>query len=319
MFNPDMGLWQGRIDSADGDTALRWHQMIEKLAPDADPGVALLGFACDEGVRRNGGRVGAKDGPRAIRQALANLAWHHDHPVYDAGNISCTDGDLEGAQNRLRKAVYDVINARQRPLVLGGGHETAWGTYRGLLQAVQQLDPYLKVASINIDAHLDLRADKRATSGTPFAQIAGWCRETDRLFRYMCLGVSEAANTAALFDRAKRFEVEWRKDTDLSPSRMDDTLNALASFVNRIDLIHLSIDLDVLSPGVMPAVSAPATRGVSLEAVESIVAALLPSGKVCVVEIVELNPALDADGCGARVAAGLAWQIAKDWPLVPVE
>ena len=65
--------WTGRIDpEAD---ALRWHQCIQPLAADSTPGIALLGFACDEGVRRNQGRVGAAEGPVALRRALANVAW----------------------------------------------------------------------------------------------------------------------------------------------------------------------------------------------------------------------------------------------------
>ena len=105
MPEPDMSVWTGRVDAADGPDALRWHQMVKPLAPGAEPGIVLVGFACDEGVRRNGGRVGAKDGPRAIRAALANLAWHQSCPVYDAGDVRCDDSDMEGAQSRLAKSI----------------------------------------------------------------------------------------------------------------------------------------------------------------------------------------------------------------------
>ena len=60
----------------------------------------------------------------------------------------------------------------------------------------------------------------------------------------------------------------------------------------------------------MPAVSAPAGRGVSLESVETIVEAVLKTRQLAAVDIVELNPSFDIDGRGARVAARLAWQIA---------
>src|SRR5262245_23238451 len=133
MPEPDMSIWTGRVDAADGPDALRWHQMVKPLTPSAEPGVVLVGFACDEGVRRNGGRVGAKDGPRAIRAALANLAWHQSAPVYDAGDVRCDDGDMEGAQSRLAEVVADAIRAGHWPLVLGGGHETAWGTFQGIV------------------------------------------------------------------------------------------------------------------------------------------------------------------------------------------
>ncbi len=52
-------LWQGRDDSAEAPNALRLFQTIaraERFAPQEMPGdIALLGFACDEGVRRNKG------------------------------------------------------------------------------------------------------------------------------------------------------------------------------------------------------------------------------------------------------------------------
>src|SRR5688572_25419257 len=91
-------VWTGRVDAADGELAVRWHQRVKPLEAGAAPGVVLLGFPSDEGVRRNGGRPGAKDGPRAIRGALANLAWRHSQPVYDAGDVACTNTDLAADQ-----------------------------------------------------------------------------------------------------------------------------------------------------------------------------------------------------------------------------
>ncbi|TPW10225.1 MAG: formiminoglutamase, partial [Halothiobacillaceae bacterium] len=91
MFTPpDMALWQGRIDNEESP-ALRWHQQI--IAWDGERALngatVLLGFCCDEGVRRNQGRPGAYQGPTALRQALANLAYHQQGLSYDAGNVSC--------------------------------------------------------------------------------------------------------------------------------------------------------------------------------------------------------------------------------------
>jgi formiminoglutamase len=309
MSEPDMSVWTGRVDTADGPRALRWHQMVTPLAPDSPPGVALIGFACDEGVRRNGGRVGAKDGPRAIRHALANLAWHQQSPVYDGDDVNCPDGNLEAAQGQLVAAVFWTTASGHRPLILGGGHETAWGTFRGITTA----HPAATIGVINIDAHLDLRADAPPNSGTPFRQIADWCRENGRPFRYLCLGVSEASNTAALFDRAEQLGAEWVPDFALHPWDLGMPLELVNKFAAAVDHVHLSVDLDVLSAATMPAVSAPAARGVPLEAVEWIIDAVLETRKTAAVDIVELNPSLDADGRGAKVAARLAWQVARDW------
>jgi formiminoglutamase len=128
--------------------------------------------------------------------------------------------------------------------------------------------------------------------------------------------VAEPANTPALFDRAKRFECQWRFDTELETWELDDVFEALRLFVERVEVLHLSIDLDVLPGDVMPAVSAPAARGVPLASVEALIAAILGTGKVAVVDLAEFNPTLDPDGRGARTAARLAWLIAKDWPVL---
>ncbi len=309
MPEPDMSIWTGRIDAADGPDALRWHQMVKPLVSDCPPGVALIGFCCDEGVRRNGGRVGAKDGPRAIRNALANLAWHQPDPVYDAGNISCVDGDLEAAQARLAEAVASLLLLGHRPLVFGGGHETAWGTFQGIVAA----KPNATVGVISIDAHVDLRADEPGNSGTPFYQMAQWCKQQSQPFPYLCAGVAWPSNTTALLRRAAELGTAIIFDDDFTAREPDLWGQIMDRFCAQVEHLHLSIDLDVLSAAVMPAVSAPAARGISLALLEMILHRVLVTDRVAAVEIVELNPRYDIDHFGARVAARLAFQTARLW------
>lgn len=309
MTEPDMAVWTGRVDAADGPLALRWHQMVKPLTPGCQPGIVLVGFACDEGVRRNGGRVGAKDGPRAIRAALANLAWHQDHPVYDAGDVVCDGEELEAAQSRLADVVARLTAAGHRPLVLGGGHETAWGTFQGVVAAT----PDATVGVLNIDAHLDLRADEPGNSGTPFYQIAKWCQARGQPFHYLCVGAAAPSNTAALFRRLAEIGGGVVPDDAFFLAEHVPAGLVIAQFFRRVDRVHLSVDLDVLPASVMPAVSAPAARGVPLEAVESLLRGVFVSGKVAAMDLVELNPRLDIDGHGARVAARLAYQTATLW------
>jgi formiminoglutamase len=314
MSEPDMSVWTGRVDAADGPSALRWHQMVQPLTPGCQPGIVLVGFACDEGVRRNGGRVGAKDGPRAIRQALANLAWHQErYGVYDAGDVACDDGDMEGAQSRLAQVVASVIRAGHRPLILGGGHETAWGTFQGVVDARAGEE----IGVINLDAHLDMRNDEPGNSGTPFRQIARWCSEKYLAFRYLCLGVSIPSNTSALFDQVSSRGATYVPDTEIVPWAIDETVGFVDQLARRVDQLYLSVDLDVLPAAVMPAVSAPAARGVALEAAEALIRAAFMTGKVVAIDLVELNPSLDTDGRGTRVAARLAWLITQysEWHL----
>lgn len=298
-----MGAWTGRVDP-EADSA-RWHQRVQPLAEANQPGLALLGFACDEGVQRNHGRIGAAGGPVAIRKALANLAWHRDTPAYDAGDIACDDGDLEAAQTRLAYAVRALLDAGHQPLVLGGGHEVAYGSWSGLAGHLGK-QPVPRIGIINFDAHFDLRDPAHVrSSGTPFSQIADQCVARGWPFRYACLGISRASNTRALFTRAAELDVWVREDRDISESTLEALGRELDAFANDCDALYLTLDIDVLPACEAPGVSAPAARGVAISLLEPLLLRLKASGKVRLIDVAELNPLHDIDNRTARAAARL--------------
>ena len=297
----DAACWTGRSDQDDAGDTTRYHQRVSPWTGDAGAGIGLIGFACDEGVRRNGGRSGAAEGPAAIRRAFANLAVHHGAPVYDCGDIACAGNALEAAQLRLAAAVCEIAGRTALPIVLGGGHEVAYGTWLGIVGA----RPGAHVLIVNFDAHFDLRADRAATSGTPFRQIAEECSRRRTPFSYICLGISRPSNTAALFSRAAALDVEFWRDEELHWQALSPVDDRLQRRIAACDGVYLTIDLDVLPGEKAPGVSAPAARGVSLDIVEHLVATVVKSGKLLGADIAELNPALDRDTLTARVAARL--------------
>lgn len=302
--NP-MALWQGRVDPETDSP--RWHQRIQVLSADSQPGVALLGFASDEGVRRNQGRVGAFNGPLAIRKALANLAWHRSGPAYDAGDVVCADGDLESAQERLGHNVCALLDAGHLPIVLGGGHEVAFGSWQGIAAHLgSAVAP--RIGIINFDAHFDLRDPAHAhSSGTPFAQIAEQCAARGWPFAYACLGVSRASNTRALFQRAAELNVLVREDREIREASLAAIGAELQAFIAGCDAIYLTIDIDVLPACEAPGVSAPAARGVPLALLEPLLETVRDSGKLRLADLAELNPDYDIDARTAKVAARLIY------------
>ncbi len=313
MHRPaDLANWTGRADAEEGPRAVRWHQAVHALLDGAAPGLALLGFACDAGVTRNHGRPGAAAGPAALRRALSNLAWRRIAPAWDAGDVVVEGDALEEGQRELAAAVTRLLDAGHRPVVVGGGHEVAAGSFAGLADHLARgagaRTPVIGV--VNLDAHLDLRAG-RASSGTPFRQIAEICSGRGRPFRYLCLGVDEGSNTEALFDTARRLGAGWRRDRAMTPSLLDEVTAELAAFLATVERVHLTIDLDVLPAAVAPGVSAPAPRGVALEVIEALVDTVVASGKLMLGEVAELNPAFDLDGRTARVAARLVEQLGR--------
>jgi formiminoglutamase len=303
-----MQLWQGRVDPEDDSP--RWHQRIQPLAAGSPAGVALLGFASDEGVRRNHGRVGAVNGPQAIRKALANLAWHRQGPAYDAGDVVCADGDLDSAQSRLGQHVCALLDAGHLPIVLGGGHEVAYGSWQGIAAHLSRATaPGMdapRIGIINFDAHFDLRDPTHVhSSGTPFAQIAEQCAARGWPFAYACLGVSRASNTRALFQRAAQLNVLVREDREIGEGSLAAITEQLQGFIADCDVIYLTIDIDVLPACEAPGVSAPAARGVPLALLEPLLESVRDSGKLRLADLAELNPEHDIDSRTARVAARL--------------
>ena len=301
-------IWQGRDDSAEATHAKRIFQTIqqrEAFSP-APSGIGLIGFECDEGVKRNHGRPGAVQAPDTLRRALANMASHQGHErLVDMGSIYLEGTDLEAAQRALSDAVVQCQQSGMRTLVFGGGHETAWAHGHGVLDAF----PDARVAIINLDAHLDLRKADQATSGTPFRQLANYCDERGREFQYACFGVSRAANTLALWDEAERLNVTLVEDLHFRR----DALSILEKVLEQADRVYLTIDLDVLPAGEMPAVSAPAALGIPALELMPVIERICCSGKLQAADLVEFNPQYDRDGQGAKLAARLAWQIAHWW------
>lgn len=300
------GIWAGRVDAEEeAALATRLHQVIKPLSEGAE-GVALVGFCSDEGVRRNKGRVGARQAPDVIRRALANLPWAPQRPAWDAGNVVCDGEALEQAHQALADRVTACLDAGHFPVVLGGGHEVAYGSWLGLAQQLDAQSRAPRVGIVNFDAHFDLRLDSNGcSSGTPFYQIAQGCQERGWDFRYCCLGVSEVSNTAALFRRADDLAVSYRRDKDMGLDRLGETLQQLERFMADCDLLYLTIDLDVLPAGVAPGVSAPAPRGVGLDILEPLIDAIRRTGKLKLADIAEYNPTYDIDSWTARVAARL--------------
>lgn len=300
----DKRIWSGRLDDEDGELGTRWHQKIEmkrmdELTVSSDDKIALIGFCSDEGVKRNKGRVGAAGAPDAIRRALANLPYQPDsqHSIYDFGNIELEDDQLEAARSLQIDVVADLIKHHYLPIVLGGGHETALGDYLALAEGHQN------IGIINIDAHYDLRIPvEHSTSGTPFFEMAHHSELSGTPFHYFVIGIQETGNTRALFQRAEDLGVETVLADEVHID-LNFALRKLEDFIAGLDVVYLSLDLDVLDGAFAPGVSAPSVNGLTPMQVKTIIQTVKNSGKLKLFDVVELNPNYDQDNRTAKLAA----------------
>lgn len=335
----DMSLWTGRVEPFETQRARYWYQLAQPYDFDkAGQRVGLVGFACDQGVRRNQGRIGARAAPPLLKSTFASLPVIKEIQdsfegklttlMADAGDIECEDNDefaeqiLEEAQQCYADVITSVIKQGSLAIGLGGGHAIAYGSFLGLWQAMQtapsdqdKIKAQTVIGIINFDAHLDIRASDVATSGTPFRQIAEHLQAFNQPFHYCCIGVSRLSNTAALFDRADDLGVQIISDEDCNHKKWKKLASQITNFIEQVDIIYLTIDMDCMPASVVPGVSAPAAYGINLGFVERAVKLIMDSGKVKIADIAEINPTYDIDNRSCKVAARLLSTIVERYLL----
>lgn len=317
---PSLKNWHGRIDDPLNSKSWRWHQVVEPLNLSKplhakQGGFCLIGYACDEGVRRNQGRVGAKSGPDATRKMMGSLPVHNagQFHLYDAGDILCRRGKLEPTQTELKNAVLKILAAGLFPVVLGGGHDVSYGHYQALKQHTKKsmATPIIKkIGIINFDAHFDLRDHAGGShSGSPFLQIADHVKASGENFDYFVLGIQETSNSVALFEKAAHLGVRYRTAEEINIAPLEESRILLQNFMDSVDALYLTFCLDVLPASVAPGVSATNPYGLNPHRAMALFHHVVDSKKVIGFDIAELSPPHDIDNHTAKFAAYLVFQL----------
>jgi formiminoglutamase len=249
-------------------------------------------------------------GPREIRTWLFKLvptdvAAGADltvNPPLDLGDVRI-DGPLERSQESLGEVVSKVLVQGGVPIILGGGHETAFGHYLGY--AANRT----AVGIINVDAHLDVRplCDGRGTSGTPFRQAMEHAPFALPGQNYVCLGARPQAISRDHWEYARARGCVVRFDTDLREG-LEESLQKECGRLSRLGCrVMVTIDADAIRMADMPAVSAPAPTGLAGIAVAGLARRAGVEPAVASLDIVEISPRLDRDSQGARLGALIVW------------
>ncbi|NHF58473.1 formimidoylglutamase [Flavobacteriaceae bacterium TP-CH-4] len=267
--------------------------------------IVLLGYACDEGVKRNQGRTGTVSGPDAIRGALGKMPNHLSEGTrfLDVGTIGCLDGDLEATQTQLCHLVDQLLEKGVFPVLLGGGHDIAYGHFNGIKK---HRGPQKAIGIINFDAHFDLRDTTNGNnSGTPFYQIAQDCKKEGSEFRYFCLGIRQDANDPVLYKTAEELQVHYLERHHFQMHYLEHVQLRLIQFIEDVDCLYVTVDLDGFSTAYAPGVSAPSAMGFSPDIVLECLKLIIDSRKLISIDFAEMNPAYDIDDRTAKLAASL--------------
>ena len=263
--------------------------------------VVIIGYACDEGVRRNNGRVGAKNGPDAIRKCIGNLPLR----VVDKGNVVCKDWNLEKTQEELGEMVAKELELGNFPLVIGGGHDIAFGHFLGINKVIKGT-----VGIINLDAHFDLRPfHNGGNSGTPFNQIGALLKAQNKTFNYLPIGIRKSSNSAELYQTAQQLNVQYIPMEECILNNIPQLKKTLQTFMDEVDGIYLTIDLDGFSSEYCPGVSAAFSVGFQPKFALDLIHHIFSSKKVISCDIAEMNPIYDEGQKTALLAASLIKRI----------
>jgi formiminoglutamase len=299
----DKALYYGRKSKLNNQY---WHQEIlvshiEDLKNNNPTDIGIIGYVCDEGVKRNQGRIGAQKGPKSIRNKLGKLPIHFENKkIIDFGDVICIDENLEDCQKALSKTVSTLISNKILPIAIGGGHDIAYANFNGIKEAIKNVSNN-KIGIINFDAHFDLRAvETQPNSGTPFHQII----TENNAVAYFAIGIQQQSNPKELFEIAAQKKVSYISNFDCETFSKDLKSN-LNTFIKEVDYLYITIDMDGFSSAYAPGVSAPSALGFTPSFVYKVLAFLFQSKKVISCDIAELNPDFDRDDSTASLAARL--------------
>ena len=305
MTSMNISLQESKIrppDTAQDDPRLG-HLIGKAVEDPLKARAVIIGFPSDEGVRRNGGRVGAAAGPDAIREQFYKLTpdpRYHDAFVellentIDLGNLAVT-GELEKDQQRLAYMIAPYLVKNIFGMILGGGHETSFGHFLSYVEA------NLDVAILNWDAHPDVRPtdDGFGHSGSPFRQALEHPSKRCKGYKVAGLQPSSVAHSHLEYLMVKGCEYAWAEE--LTPS----VIEQIDATLDRRTLV--TFDLDAVDAAAAPGVSAPCPNGISVAQWLRAASTAAANPHVHSVDIVELNPKLDVDSRTARLAARTLW------------
>ena len=275
----------------------------------SDADVVILGAPIDSGTSH---RSGAKFGPQAIRMGdylphdgeRPHLALRIDGlsklKVVDAGDLLMPPGDLVSSLQVLKAATEKVSRAGAIPIILGGDHSIASADVAGI--AAHRGAG--KIGMIHFDAHADtgdLQFGALVGHGTPMRRLieSGAVRGD----RFLQLGLRGYWPDDATLDWMRDQGMRSYEMTEIHHRGLNTVLDeALKTVMDGCEGVFLSIDIDVVDPGMAPGTGTPEPGGMtSRELLESIrrICLELP---VVGLDVVEVAPPFDSADITAILA-----------------
>jgi agmatinase len=270
--------------------------------------VAIVGVPFDSGTTY---RPGARFGPMAIRQASRLLRPYHPgldvepfgaQQVADAGDITANPFDISEAIKQTEEGATELLRSVGHLLAIGGDHTIALP----LLRAVRE--KFGPVALLHLDAHLDTwdtYFGAAYTHGTPFRRA--W--EEELLLQDQAVHVGTRGPLYAREDLAddERFGFAIVSAMDLESFGIAGAVERVRARLGDAP-IYVSVDIDVIDPGLAPGTGTPEAGGLLTREALGILRGLAGL-RIVSADIVEVSPAYDHGETTSIAASHVAYEL----------
>lgn len=299
------------------------------MSTDRTQPIALLGVPLEAGT----GRRGAAMGPAALRVAglaerLEALGWS----VRDFGDVEQLPAETIGALHLPGRAhVPEIVASWVRPLAhearrlcdegylpvfMGGDHSLSMGSLSGVASYWHEKGRPLYV--LWLDAHADFNTPSISPSGNLHGMSLALAAGEEELFPVMADAPSAVVAPSRMcvfgarsIDPQERELLRRRGVTVCDMRQIDENGVSLLmrDFLKKIrqenGVLHVSLDVDFLDPGIAPGVGTTVPGGATYREAHLVMELLEDAGVTVSLDIVELNPFLDERGRSAIALAEL--------------
>jgi agmatinase len=237
-------------------------------------------------------RPGARFGPSAIRRASWGIETFSPYlqrdltecSIHDMGDLELPLGEKKISLSLIRKALGQILSKKKFPILLGGDHLITLP----IIEELSRKHPNLHL--VHVDAHTDLREDYL---GEALSHSTVMRKVVDHLGEGRLFQIGIRSGTEDEFKLARK----WK-------SIVANDARSLKAMVKRLKNlpVYITLDLDVMDPGLLPGVGTPEPGGLTFQGLLSIFKTLQPL-RVIGFDLVELTPDYDPTGISSVTAS----------------
>ncbi len=262
------------------------------------PDVAIVGAPFDDAVSH---RPGARFGPRAIREASYHtgsinslqlgIEPYEWLDVVDAGDAPVTPMDIERGHAVIERKVADVMASGAVPIVLGGDHSITFPSATAVSRAVAPRG----LGIVHFDAHADAANStwgNLRSHGTPMRRLIESGAVAGRNF--VQVGLRGYWPSPDTLDWMREQGMRWHLMTEIEERGSEAVIaDAIAQALDGPEVIYLSVDIDVLDPGMAPGTGTPEPGGMLTRELLRAIRQIVSTVEMVAMDVVEVAPPFD--------------------------